>query len=80
MHASLDIRISQQAFAALSRQAVASGKSAAELASDVVEHAYGTLPTASVDAAAARAQFEACFGSVDFGQPLGLANTAIDLA
>jgi hypothetical protein len=79
MHANLDIHISEQALAALSSQAVATGKTPAELASAVVEQAYGVLQTTSADAASARAQFEACFGSVDVGQPIGVANPAIDV-
>jgi hypothetical protein len=77
MHAYLDIQLSEIAFAALSHQAAQAGKSPAELASAIVERAYREPQNAHKNVAA-KAHFEACFGSVDLGRPIGLANPAID--
>ncbi len=79
MHANLDILLSDRALAALSDEAAAVGKTPAELAATIVERMYGGDRPAPSDPAAARAQFEACFGSVDLGQPIGIANDAIDI-
>jgi hypothetical protein len=62
----------------LSQQALAAGKTPAELAASVVENAYSGNQSMPIDAAAARAAFERCFGSVDLGRPVGIANPAID--
>jgi hypothetical protein len=78
MDTNLAIQLSEHAFQLLSEQARTAGKTPAELASSLVENAYsGSLPK-PIDAATARAEFERCFGSVDLGRPVGLANAAID--
>jgi hypothetical protein len=78
MNASLAIQLSEHTFAMLSNRASAAGKTPAELAAALVECVYGGHRVASPDAATARARFEQCFGSVDLGRPIGLANEAID--
>jgi len=74
----LAIHLSPGAFSTLSHQAAAAGITPAELAAAVVESIYGGEPVALPDAAAARAKFEQCFGSVDLGRSVGVANDAID--
>jgi hypothetical protein len=78
MHANLDIQLSEGAFAALAHQAVTAGKTPAELAAAIVERACGEPSLTPTDAAAAKAQFEAHFGSIDLGRPIGVANPTID--
>lgn len=78
MSTQLPIELSEQAFAVLSQQASAVGKTPAELAASVVETICAGPAHAPLDPQAARAQFESCFGSVDLGRPIGLANDAID--
>jgi len=43
-----------------------------------VEIANSTSEVSTADAAAARAEFERCIGSLDLGRPIGIANPAID--
>jgi hypothetical protein len=78
MSTNLAIQLSEQAFAALSEQAIAAGKTPSELAESVVECIYAGGRSKPIDPATARAEFERCFGSVDLGRPIGLANEAID--
>jgi hypothetical protein len=78
MNTNLAIQLSEHAFVLLTEQALAAGKTPAELAASVVENAYSGGLSKPLDAAAARAEFEKCFGTVDLGRPIGLANAAID--
>jgi hypothetical protein len=78
MNTNLAIHLSQHAFELLSEQALAAGKTPAELAASVVESVYSGGRAKSIDAATARAEFERCFGTVDVGRPVGLSNEAID--
>ncbi len=78
MSTQLPIELSEHAFAILSQQASAVGKTPAELAASVVETICAGQGAPTLDAQTARAQFEACIGSVDVGRPIGLANDAID--
>lgn len=78
MSTQLPIELSEHAFAILSQQASAVGKTPAELAASVVETIYAGQGAQTPDPQTARAQFERCFGSVDLGRPVGLANDAID--
>lgn len=78
MRTDLAIHLSEHAFTALSNQASAAGKTPAELASSVVEGVFAGVQALPADPEAARRQFEQCFGSVDLGRPIGLANEAID--
>ena len=78
MNTNLAIQLSEDAFVLLSEQALAAGKTPAELAASVVENIYAGGHPKSLNAATARAEFERCFGSIDLGQPVGLANPAID--
>jgi hypothetical protein len=78
MHTNLDIHLSENAFAALSDEAAALGKSPGELAAKVVESAYSSGQATIKDRDKLRFEFEQCFGSVDLGQPIGIANDAID--
>jgi hypothetical protein len=78
MSTQLPIELSEHAFAILSQQASAVGKTPAELAASVVETIYADHATHSVAPEYARAQFDSCFGSVDLGRPIGLANDALD--
>jgi len=78
MSTQLPIELSEHAFTVLSQQASAVGKTPAELAASVVETIYAGQGATPVDPQTARAEFEQCFGSVDLGRPIGLANDAID--
>jgi hypothetical protein len=77
MHSNLAIQLSEGAFRALSNEASALGRTPEELAAIVVERTFGGGPSGR-DAAAARLVFEQCFGSVDLGRPIGIANRDID--
>jgi hypothetical protein len=78
MNTNLAIHLSEHAFELLSEQALAAGKTPAELAASVVEKAYGDMKAKSPDAESSRVEFERCFGTVDLGHPVGLDNHAID--
>ena len=78
MNTDLAVHLSEHAFTALANEASAAGKTPAELAALVVERTFAGNRTQLPNAAAARTQFERCFGSVDLGRPIGLANDAID--
>jgi hypothetical protein len=78
MSTRLPIELSEHAFAVLSQQASAVGKTPAELAASVVETIYAGQSAPQLDPETARAQFELCFGSVDLGRPIGITNDAID--
>jgi hypothetical protein len=78
MDTHLAIHLSDDTFEVLSQQAAATGKSLAELAASAVEQAYSPARQTSVDPATSRADFERCFGSIDLGRPVGIANPAID--
>jgi len=78
MNTNLDIQLSEQAFSSLSAEALAAGRSPAELAASVVESIYAGNQPDACDPQAARSQFEKCFGSVDLGRPVGLSNEVID--
>jgi hypothetical protein len=77
MSTNLPIQLSDHTFQALASAAVNVGKTPAELAADVVERTYGSTPS-KVDPRVARAEFERCFGSIDIGTPVGVANDEID--
>jgi hypothetical protein len=77
MSANLPIELSDQAFQALASAAVNVGKTPAQLAAAAVERAYGAQ-TRPIDPKTARAQFEQCFGTIDLGRPIGVANPEID--
>ena len=79
MSANLVIELKEQTLTLLSHEALAVGKTPAELAATVVEGVYGSSRQASADAASARARFEQFFGSVDLGRPVGTVNEAIDV-
>jgi hypothetical protein len=76
MHTDLSIHLSEQAFSLLANEASAAGTTPAELAAALVEKAYAADSSASVIAAGKG--FVQCFGSVDLGKPIGLANGDID--
>jgi hypothetical protein len=79
MSSNLSIQVSDQAFQMLSSEALAAGKSPAELAAAAVESIYaGGQRGSAADAQAARSRFEKCFGSVDLGRPIGIVNETID--
>ena len=78
MDTHLDIHLTEHAFEMLSKQAAAAGKTPAELAASAVEQVYSAALPLSADPAVARANFERCFGTVDMGRPVGIANPAID--
>lgn len=78
MDTHLAIHLSEHAFEILAQRAAAVGKTPAELAASAVEQAYSVAQPISTDPATARANFERCFGSVDLGRPVGIANAAID--
>jgi hypothetical protein len=78
MSTNLAIQLSERAFALLSEQAAAIGKTAAELAASVVEKNFAGGQRDDRDLARARDEFEGCFGGVDLGRPIGIANSAID--
>jgi hypothetical protein len=78
MDTNLAIHLTEHTLELLSQQALAAGKTPAEVAAAVVENAYSGSPATPRDPAAARAAFERCFGSVDMGRPVGVANPAID--
>jgi hypothetical protein len=78
MDTHLAIHLSEHTFEILTRQAAAAGKTPAELAASAVEQAYTAVPPISADPATARSNFERCFGSIDIGRPIGVANAAID--
>jgi len=78
MNSNLAIQLSEHAIAALSAEALAAGKTPEELAADVVEIIYAGGRANAGDAAAARAEFQRCFGMVDMGRAVGLQNEAID--
>lgn len=78
MNSNLAIQLSENAFTTLSAEALAAGKTPEELAADVVESIYAGGRAHVADAAAARAEFERCFGMVDMGHAVGLQNEAID--
>jgi hypothetical protein len=78
MNTNLAIHLSEHTFEILTQQAAAAGKTPAELAASAVEQIYSTARPISTDPATARANFERCFGSVDLGRPVGIANAAID--
>ena len=78
MDSHLTIQLSEHTFEALSKKAAAAGKTPAELAASAVEQAYSTARRTSIDRAAALANFESCFGSIDLGRSVGIANPAID--
>lgn len=77
MSANLPIELSDTTFQALASAAVSTGRTPAELAASIVERACGTS-NSPVDPTAARKQFEQCFGSIDTGAPIGIANADID--
>lgn len=78
MNTNLAIQLSEHAFAVLSEQAAAVGKTPAQLAASVVENNFAGDRRKAGDPAAARAEFERSFGSVDLGRPVGLCSEAID--
>lgn len=78
MQDNLTIQLNEHTFAILSREALAAGKTPAELAASVVESVYASNPIGLPDPNAARQRFEQSFGSVDLGQPIGIDNQAID--
>ena len=77
MSTNLPIDVSDHAFQALASAAGNAGKTPAELAAAVIERAYGIQP-AKTDPTAARVAFEQCFGSIDLGTSIGVANADID--
>lgn len=78
MSTNLDIQLSEHVFSVLSNAASEAGKTPGELAAAVVESVYSDSRAALPDAAIARTRFEQCFGSIDLGLPIGLANDGID--
>lgn len=78
MSANLAIQITDGAFSSLSNEASSIGKTPAELASSVVENLFSKGKNNWGDASTARARFEECFGSLDLGRPIGIANESID--
>ena len=78
MQANLAIQLSESAFSAVSDEASALGKTPAEVVANVVECIYGGDRFVPPNPVTARWRFEQCFGSVDLGRPIGIANAAID--
>lgn len=79
MDTNLAIHLSEHTFEILAEQAMATGKTPAELAASAVEQVYSAARPVPTDPATARANFERCFASVDLGRPVGIANAAIDV-
>jgi hypothetical protein len=77
---SLTVRLSDEAFSTLQRQAVAARTSPAELAAASLERLCGAgRPVPSeAEREAARKRFERHFGEVDLGYPTGGDNDGID--
>ena len=78
MSTQLAIQLSEGAFASLAAAASAVGKSPAEQAAALVENLYAVSPRQHADPELANLEFEQCFGSIDMGLPVGIANPAID--
>ncbi len=78
MSTQLPIQLSDQAFESLASAAKAAGKTPAEQAAAAVEAIYSGAAVNSANPEAANRLFEQCFGSVDMGRPIGIANPAID--
>ena len=81
MSHSLTIRLNDEAFTRLQRQAIAAGISPEELAAASLERQCGTNgPVRSeVEMQAARERFERHFGGINLGCPTGVDNDAIDV-
>ncbi len=78
MHSNLAIQLSEQAFSVLSSEALAAGKTPAELAALIVENICAGERLERCDADAANREFEQCFGTLDMGRPIGIDNAEID--
>jgi predicted transcriptional regulator len=80
MGQSLTVELSDEVYAALRRQAQATGTSLARVAAASLERQFkgtGTLPT-DAEKQAARERFERHFGEVNLGHPTGADNESID--
>lgn len=74
----LTVELSDDAYAAVRKAAEATGATPEAVAADWLSERGVAARQSPADAAAARARFEAHFGSVDLGYPLGLDNEQID--
>lgn len=80
MSESITLKLSDEAYAALRRQAQAVGTSPAEEAAASLEQRFrGPTPARSEEEpAAGRERFERHFGEIDLGRPTGTDNASID--
>jgi hypothetical protein len=76
----LNLELSDEAYAALRRQAQATGKSLADLAAASLERQFSEAgcPRTDAEKQAARDRFEQHFGEVNLGGPTGADNDSID--
>ncbi len=73
------VELSEQAFAALRRQAEEAGLSPAHLAAVSLEQRFGTgQPRTAAQEQAARERFARQIGAIDLGHPTGTDNEGID--
>ncbi len=80
MSRTLTLKLSDDAYNALQRQAEAAGASPDQFAADSLERQLGSgrLKPDDAEALEARRRFERHFGEVDFGTPTGADNESID--
>ena len=79
MSQSLTVELSDEVYAALRRQAQATGASLSHVAAASLERQFkGTGLRTDAEKQAAREQFERHFGEVNLGHPTGADNESID--
>lgn len=82
MSVRLTIRIGEELYSQLKREAEAAGASPAEFAAETLATRYGISEDVTTDEEndeqGARERFERHFGSVDLGSPTGVENESID--
>jgi hypothetical protein len=78
MSESLNIQLSDDAYAALCREANATGTTPSQLATRSLEEQYAVSPRNDEESNAARERFEHHFGSLDLGYATGADNRSID--
>ena len=76
----LTVELADETYAAIERQAQASGTTAADLAATSLKHEFGVSSLRTeAEKQAARERFERHFGAVDLGFPTGTDNESIDV-
>ena len=79
MSQTLVVQLSEEAYAALRREAESAGTSPADMAAAMVERQVGGGPFHSAaNSQAARERFERHFGEIDLGHPTGADNETVD--